>query len=478
MANGRRRPIAPVRKIVAAVLGTFAAFVILFGAGMTSWAIVALGAALLILAIGLVVVSAVRGSGARAWVAGTAHVVSASEPPASSAYGRCELQIVIDAPGLPAAAIKIRDPRVPVTKWPDAGATLPVLVAIDDMRHVRIQWDDVLTHQEAATSRAERPVDSADGDAELLTDDDMLIGKDEPPWSRRGPDDDFLSPGDAEPVTADLTDELGGLHDEPVVVHRTPGGPIVLEGSLVGTPSTVPLPRRAKPSPRPRTDEPGPAGGAGAEAASGPTGGAGATPAPAAGTTPSAGAGTVLADPPATESEGDSRFVHQADPTAAAGTSAGGSDHGAVAADEGDELFTDLIPTEPGAPGPPGTIHGVGITLLVTDLERSIAFYRDMLGFFEIDGGDGSAVLAAGNTRLVLRAIPEVAPINRRLVHVNLEVADVEAMYDQLKAKGVRFTYAPRAVNRGNKLELWAAAFRDPDGHGIALSQWRNREED
>ena len=87
-------------------------------------------------------------------MAGSAHVVSASEPPASSTYGRCELQIVIDAPGLPAAAVKIRDPRVPVAKWPDAGATLPIMVAVDDPRHVRIQWDDVLTHAEAAAAGA------------------------------------------------------------------------------------------------------------------------------------------------------------------------------------------------------------------------------------------------------------------------------------------------------------------------------------
>ena len=39
----------------------------------------------------------------------------------------------------------------------------------------------------------------------------------------------------------------------------------------------------------------------------------------------------------------------------------------------------------------------------------------------------------------------------------------------------MRFTYAPRVVNRGSKLEVWAAAFRDPDGHGIALTQWRER---
>ena len=107
---------------------------------------------------------------------------------------------------------------------------------------------------------------------------------------------------------------------------------------------------------------------------------------------------------------------------------------------------------------------------------QEVAFYRDMLGFFEIDGGEGNAVLASGQTRLVLRSIPEVAPVNRRLMHLNLEVDDLQRVHDELKSKGVRFTYAPRAVNRGARLELWAAAFRDPDGHGIAIIEWRERQ--
>jgi catechol 2,3-dioxygenase-like lactoylglutathione lyase family enzyme len=136
----------------------------------------------------------------------------------------------------------------------------------------------------------------------------------------------------------------------------------------------------------------------------------------------------------------------------------------------------DLITAYPSArPGPAGSIHGVGITMLVTDLARSIAFYRDMLGFAEIDGGDGNAVLASGDTRIVLRSARDVPRVNRRLVHLNLEVGDVNAVYQELRSKGVRFTYPPRAANRGERLELWAAAFRDPDGHGIAITQWRNR---
>lgn len=446
MANGRRRPIAPVRKIIAAVLGTLATFVILFGFGMgNNWPIVALGVALLTLAISIVAVTAIRG-GARAWVVGIAHVHSVSEPPASSRFGRCELQIVIDAPGLPPRSVKVRDPRVPVNKWPAEGATLPVMVAIDDQRHVRILWDDVLTHTEARQEAAAR---AADGLPPQYTDpdpvtDDVLVGRQAPPWTQGDPDDDFLPPGedllappDPAATAADLSDDPIGPRDQP---RQPPGKGVVLEGTLVEPPNadapSVPLPRRPGPGPGPgphdahRKNQP-----------------------PARGT---------------------------ADPHDAA---AGRPDHsdtaGSHAAPAGPK-----VPTQPTAPrdtatsgprGGPSGINGVGITVLVADLARSTAFYRDRLGFVEIDGGEGNAVLASGTTRLVLRSVPDVAPVNRRLVHLNLEVDDVHAVYERLKSNGVRFTYAPRAVNRGAKLEQWAAAFRDPDGHGVTLTQWRSR---
>ena len=134
----------------------------------------------------------------------------------------------------------------------------------------------------------------------------------------------------------------------------------------------------------------------------------------------------------------------------------------------------DVITAYPSArPGPAGAIHGVGITVLVTDLPRSIAFYRDTLGFFEIDSGTGSAVLASGDTRLVLRTVHGLAADIGRLISLNLEVGDVEAVYQELKSRNIKFEHGPRPVNRGNKLELWAATFYDPDGHNIAITQWR-----
>ncbi len=885
MVNPSRRSVAPVRKLVAAIVGTIAVFVMLFGLGMSSWPIVALGAAMLALAIGLALINVVR-RGGRAWVAGTAHVVSASEPPASSVYGRCELQLVVAAPGLQASAVKVRDPRVPVAKWPDAGATLPVTVAVDDMRHVRIQWDEVMTHAEAT----EEPEGYADPLRDLPV-DDLLPEPEAPPWVTRDRQQWKRPESEAEPVTADLSGQLDDLRERPVVVRDAPGGPIVLEGTLVETdarPSTAP--RRPRPSPRPsprprpqpaepspepspgatgpeRTtdadsdphpagattaatttgaattaaaevpdgdqagtgdrgaaptdDPPGPAGtadrngggsepsddvipdipddlssldpdsappasptdptrpataGAAAqphadadpevdlaldepdgstvdagpdaraatdrsdasrtgaadrtgspwysdrplttgmdvapesptasapldspndsdaaqhpggndavhdpggnddsedpsdsdatqrtsrsepagflvedatsestgpgEAASRtgsggetvPTGGAEAgrstsagvaadatnddatphssdgdtpteamghrapdltddvalepardvasdaasdvTPEPDDDMSPEAAPGSVgavaaaarqaptVAGLPSSAQAADGGTAHSgaregklagvkaagakaagavaamaraagakavgmkstggkstagteqtgseaAKPAAAGAVAAGAVAAGSVAAgsvaagsvaagaavgarrsmgsgadqpatsaadragaaDAAGNGMDDLLTAYPSArPGPAGAIHGVGITALVTDLDRSIRFYRDMLGFFEIDNGGGSAVLASGDTRLVLRTVHELTPTTGRLIYLNLEVGDVDAVYEELRAKGVTFLHEPRAVNRGDRLELWAASFHDPDGHNIAVTQWR-----
>ncbi|SCL38749.1 Glyoxalase-like domain-containing protein [Micromonospora rhizosphaerae] len=407
MPNGGSRPIAPVRKLIAAVLGTVATFVVLFGLGMTSWAIVALGVALLVLAIALATVRA----GGRTWVFGVGHVHSASEPPTQYAFGRCELQLVIDAPGLPPRSKKIIEPRVPVAKWPSLGQRLPIRVALDDQRHVRVLWEEVPTHAETDAATADLPPEYAGPDPV----DEVLITQEPPPWADRAPEDDF--PPAPEPPFDDVT----GLTEErePVVVRQQPGGPKVLEGTFVEQSEAPPLPRRATPSPRPPAEE--------------------------------------RFDPTVPVDPIDVPLDDRAPATP-------------PTAEELDEAIFGYAGGD--ATAAPTPISGVGITLLVTDLARSLEFYRT-LGFDEVDRGRGNAVLASGSTRLVLREVTEAAPMSRRLVHVNLEVDDIQAAYERLRGSGVRFTYAPRVVNRGAKLEVWAAAFRDPDGHGIALTQWR-----
>ncbi|WP_433494047.1 VOC family protein [Micromonospora sp. CA-248089] len=449
MANGGNRTIAPVRKLIGAVLGTVATFVTVFGLGMTSWAIVALGVALLVLAIAL---ATVRGGG-RTWVIGLGHVHSASEPPTQYAFGRCELQLVIDAPGLPPRSKKIIEPRVPVAKWPSLGQALPVRVALDDQRHVRVLWDEVPTHAESAAAVADLPPEYA---AEPDPLDEPLIAQEAPPWAGRAPEDDFRD--DYPPAPDPYLDDVPPRAEErePVVLHQSPGGPVVLEGQLVERTDRAagpgPLPRRA-PAPRSPAEEP-------------------------VDTVP---VQTVLVDPgPADTGPADTA-------RAGSGLADTGTDPIDLALDDPSDAprRSDVPPTaeelDEAIFGPSGAaepdelaspISGVGITLLVTDLDRSLDFYRE-LGFDELDRGEGNAVLSSGPTRLVLRRVTGAAPISRRLVHVNLEVDDIQGAYERLRDSGVRFTYAPRVVNRGTKLEVWAAAFRDPDGHGVALTQWR-----
>ncbi|KXK58373.1 glyoxalase [Micromonospora rosaria] len=538
MANGGSRPIAPVRKLIAAVLGTVAAFVVLFGLGMTSWAIVALGVALLALAIAL---GTVHGGG-RTWVVGVGHVHSVSEPPTQYAFGRCELQLVIDAPGMPPRTKKIIEPRVPVAKWPSLGQTLPIRVALDDHRHVRVLWDEVPTHTEAAADLP--PEFAAAAAAEPV--DEVLLQQEAPPWADRVGDDlrddlrdDFRDP----PVLDPLDDDLGARPErrEPVVVHQRPGGPVVLEGTLVEQPAGT-LPRRATPGPRPpaeeqpdplveeRVDTPAatrqeapadpvdvppaqrgsgypvdpvdvPAGQGSGYPLDSPAPGqrtgsdlpesdlfdrSPADPVHQPATDPTARSDsdpTARSDSdPTARSESDPTARSESDPTARSESdpidlplddpaTARATEPGLADADLDAAIFgydPDTVDLDAAAP-----ISGVGITVLVTDLTRSLDFYRDVLGFTEVDRGSGNAVLASGTTRLVLREVSEAAPISRRLVHVNLEVNDIQAAYERLRDTGLRFTYAPRVVNRGTKLEVWAAAFRDPDGHGIALTQWR-----
>ncbi|MFI6237325.1 VOC family protein [Micromonospora sp. NPDC050784] len=527
MANGGNRPIAPVRKLIGTVLGTVATFVVLFGLGMTSWAIVALGVALLVLAIAL---ATVRGGG-RTWVVGVGHVHSASEPPTQYAFGRCELQLVIDAPGLPPRSKKIIEPRVPVSKWPSLGQTLPIRVALDDQRHVKVLWDEVPTHAETAAAVADLPPEFADAEAM----DELLIQQDAPPWADRAPDDEFrddfrdpvgdpfrdplgdplrTDPSRTDPRRDDLRrddlrrddprrDDPGVVPEErePVVMHQSPGGPVVLEGVVV-EPQAGGLPRRATPAPRPpaeeRFDEPA-ADRFDAAAEDGTTIPPTEDPVdpltahrsdPPPNAQRSDQPSTQRSDQPSAE-RSDQPSTQRFDPPPAQRSGPGAADPldpldlplddpspaGAARATVTDEELDQAIfgfdagsAADPAAP-----ISGVGLTLLVTDLPRSLGFYRDVLGFSEVDQGAHNAVLASGTTRLVLREVTGAAPISRRLVHVNLEVNDIEAAYERLRGSGVRFTYAPRVVNRGTKLEVWAAAFRDPDGHGVALTQWRER---
>ncbi|MFN2114763.1 MAG: VOC family protein [Anaerolineae bacterium] len=113
-------------------------------------------------------------------------------------------------------------------------------------------------------------------------------------------------------------------------------------------------------------------------------------------------------------------------------------------------------------------IEGLGhVRLEVTDLARSIAFYRDALRF-ELDHEEPQddpplAFLRAGDLTLVL-AERRTAGRRRRDngVLLSIEVTAVDAYHDALVARGV----APSAPIDGPVVRQFSV--RDPDGY-----EWR-----
>jgi hypothetical protein len=83
-------------------------------------------------------------------------------------------------------------------------------------------------------------------------------------------------------------------------------------------------------------------------------------------------------------------------------------------------------------------------------------------------------VLAHAGGRLVLQRLTDMAPVDRRLIMVQIPVDDVDAEYRRLKDMGVEFAQRPGWIRVGERLDLRTAKLHDPDGHAIQLVQgWR-----
>jgi predicted enzyme related to lactoylglutathione lyase len=106
------------------------------------------------------------------------------------------------------------------------------------------------------------------------------------------------------------------------------------------------------------------------------------------------------------------------------------------------------------------------IALGVSDLSKSVAFYRDTAGF-ELQNQFGSlAFFSAGPVMLMLNAglrRPD-GPLAGAM-EVVVAVESVTAMHGQLMERGCSFVNEPREVTPGS----WASTFRDPDGHWLTL---------
>ncbi len=113
------------------------------------------------------------------------------------------------------------------------------------------------------------------------------------------------------------------------------------------------------------------------------------------------------------------------------------------------------------------------IIVYVSDMQRSTAFYRDVLGLPLKFSSPGWTEFNTGTTTIALHTTGDqkLPPHQGRppagQAHIGFIVDDIQFVYEQLKAQDVYFSLPPQKQTSGVTL----AVLHDPDGLGITLQQ-------
>jgi lactoylglutathione lyase len=117
----------------------------------------------------------------------------------------------------------------------------------------------------------------------------------------------------------------------------------------------------------------------------------------------------------------------------------------------------------------------------VSDMHRSVAFYRDILGlrlkfespgWSEFDTGATTVALHLGTRAVASEAATQAGPA-AGTCSLGFSVSDLNSTYAELRDKGARFVMPPtEQANEGIRL----AVCIDPDGLGISFAEPLARE--
>jgi methylmalonyl-CoA/ethylmalonyl-CoA epimerase len=103
----------------------------------------------------------------------------------------------------------------------------------------------------------------------------------------------------------------------------------------------------------------------------------------------------------------------------------------------------------------------------VRDLDRSVAFYRDILGIPYLFGVPGMAFFDCAGVRLMLSKGEKPEENYNSILY--FKVDDIHNMRGELGGRGVEFEREPHLVARMPDHDLWMAFFRDPERNLLAL---------
>lgn len=110
-------------------------------------------------------------------------------------------------------------------------------------------------------------------------------------------------------------------------------------------------------------------------------------------------------------------------------------------------------------------IGQIGIT--VTDVDRAVAFYRDVLGMKLLFQFPGMGFFDCAGIRLMLSKRERPAESYSSILYFRVD--DIQASFRDLAARGVKFEGDPHLVARMPDHELWMAFFRDSENNLLAL---------
>ncbi|QSB06004.1 VOC family protein [Natronoglycomyces albus] len=116
-------------------------------------------------------------------------------------------------------------------------------------------------------------------------------------------------------------------------------------------------------------------------------------------------------------------------------------------------------------------VRDVAATLVVANLDRSVEFYTQNLRLIVVDRTDEAALLEAGFGRILLWQRDDAPDEAQGIMHLTFEVGDLESTYRTMRTNGVDFAGEPADALEGQNFQLRAAAFTDPDGHGLAITE-------
>jgi methylmalonyl-CoA/ethylmalonyl-CoA epimerase len=108
------------------------------------------------------------------------------------------------------------------------------------------------------------------------------------------------------------------------------------------------------------------------------------------------------------------------------------------------------------------------IAIVVKDVERATAFYRDVLGMRFLFAFPGLAFFDCDGVRIMLSRA-EKPEFDHPSSILYFRVTDIQQAYQTLRSRNVAFADEPHVVARLTDHDLWMTFFHDLDENALAL---------